>query len=307
MIPLSKNQFRIRLAAQVSLCVAAALLVFTNGQKFLAEKTVPEVQPAATFALAPDSLEAQAAVIYDPETGRVLYDKNAQMQLPLASLTKLMTADTALAQLSVNSSVRITDDSTKTINDSGDINLKSGQVWKAGDLIRYALLSSSNNAMAAVAESVGSTTFIHDMNANAKKLGLAQSYFLDPAGLDLTPGLSGAYGSARDMAILASAFYERYPSFFESTLLAGKTFDSGDGLLHGKATAAPLLAIPGLIGAKTGYTDLAGGNLVAIFDVGLGHPLVAVVLHSSEQGRYDDIRTLITAARAADLNHSTPL
>lgn len=63
------------------------------------------------------------------------------------------------------------------------------------------------------------------------------------------------------------------------------------------ATALPLSSLPGFVGAKTGYTDLAGGNLVVIFDIEIGHPLVAVVLGSTEQGRFDDIRTLAHAIR----------
>ena len=58
-----------------------------------------------------------------------------------------------------------------------------------------------------------------------------------------------------------------------------------------------VLTIPGFIGAKTGYTDLAGGNLVAMFYAEIGHPLVVVVLGSTKQGRFDDIRTLISAVR----------
>ena len=66
-----------------------------------------------------------------------------------------------------------------------------------------------------------------------------------------------------------------------------------------EATAAPLQDIPGFMGGKTGYTDLAGGNLAAVFDLTIGRPVVAVVLHSTEAGRFADIRTLLAAARAA--------
>jgi D-alanyl-D-alanine carboxypeptidase len=64
-------------------------------------------------------------------------------------------------------------------------------------------------------------------------------------------------------------------------------------------TAEPILEFPGLIGAKTGYTDLAGGNLVVAFDLEIGHPVIAVVLGSTQEGRFTDMRALIEAARIA--------
>ena len=249
------------------------------------------------ISVAANALQAEAAVIYDPSTGKVLFSKNDEDQLPLASLTKLMTADAALQVLSPTSSVEV---SAQAINTDGDSGLKVGEVWDAGDLIKYSLIVSSNDGMAAVAESAGGNAFMQMMNTDAARLGLAQSYFLDPTGLDMTTGISGGNGSAIDVAKLAAAFYTKYPSFFETTLRSGATFGSGKDAVSGVATAAPILDIPDLIGAKTGYTDLAGGNLVAIFDSGLNHPLIAVVLHSTEDGRFTDVRTLIEAARAAN-------
>jgi len=279
---------------------ALVLAVLCIGLANSLHQSVPPIAqitdlPAA-FSIDPNTLQAEAAVVYDPTDGHILFAKNDEEQLPLASLTKLMTADAALGVLSATSSVRVSEEAIQTEGDSG---LKAGQIWKAGDLIKYALLVSSNDGMAAVAESAGGPAFMQKMNDDAETLGLAQSYFLDPTGLDLTTDVSGGYGSARDVALLASAFYETYPSFFESTLRSGSTFGSGANAVSGTATAAPLLDIPGLIGAKTGYTDLAGGNLVALFDIGLGHPVAAVVLHSTEEGRFSDMRALITEARAA--------
>ena len=76
-----------------------------------------------------------------------------------------------------------------------------------------------------------------------------------------------------------------------------------DRTLTAAGDRAPLQNIPGFIGAKTGYTDLAGGNLVAVFDIDIGHPLIAVVLGSTEEGRFTDIETLINAAARATHQH----
>jgi len=260
------------------------------------EKTlVPEVVFPPVFSVGENSLAASAAVVWEPESKRVLYAKNGEMQLPLASLTKLMAAEIALSLLSATSTIVISADAVKTEGDSG---LMVGDTWQLGELVRFALTVSSNDAVAAVAGSVGDTSFVSRMNARAQELGLSQSYFLDPTGLDLTGSVSGAYGSALDIAKLAGVFYEAYPSYMESTVHLSSLLSTSTAP-QGGATATPLFDIPGLIGAKTGYTDLAGGNLVAIFDVGLGRPVVAAVLHSSRDGRFSDMRTLIEAARTA--------
>jgi len=65
------------------------------------------------------------------------------------------------------------------------------------------------------------------------------------------------------------------------------------------AHGAPLGAIPGIIMGKTGYTDLAGGNLAVVFDAGVGHPVVAVVMGSTQDGRFSDMKQLVSASIAA--------
>lgn len=278
----------------VAFFVCACLAGFAiSMQRVKGPIIIPSAYPP-TISMASDSLTAQAAIVYDPTDGRMLYGKNEEQQLPLASITKLMTATAALADLPQNTPITLTSYDLQTEGDSG---LSAGETWNLGDLVKYGLLVSSNDAMAAVATSVGDEKMIADMNEQAKNLGLAQSYFLDPTGLDLTPGVSGAYSSAHDVALLTAAFLKNHPGFFQTTVHPGAT--PAPSKTSAKPTATPLFDIPGLIGAKTGYTDLAGGNLVAAFDLEPGHPLIAVVLHSTQDGRFSDIRALIEAARNA--------
>lgn len=253
------------------------------------------------FTLDSGALHAESAIVYDPATGRILFEKNAEMELPLASLTKLMTADVVLARENPETSVVISSDHTAEVNDKGDMGLRAGQLWSVGELVRYGLFASSNNAMlaAAAAASIDGTSTVDAMNARARELGLTESHYYNPTGLDINAELSGGYGSARDVAVLASDFYAHNPAFFEVTMRPDASFGPGGEQVLAEPTAAPIEDIPGILGAKTGYTDLALGNVVAVFDVELGHPLVAVVLHSTEEGRFDDIRTLIEAARSA--------
>jgi D-alanyl-D-alanine carboxypeptidase len=106
------------------------------------------------------------------------------------------------------------------------------------------------------------------------------------------------------MAVLMAAFLKEHPGLFEATANPSVSIHSGSKVLEAQATALPLQNIPGLIAAKTGYTDLAGGNLVAAFDIHLGHPIIIAVLGSSRDGRFEDVRALIEAARKTAANRT---
>lgn len=244
-----------------------------------------------------EPLVGKAAVIYDPATGKILFAQNEEMQLPLASLTKLMTASAVLGDGQPSRSVRIT---AADLKPSGDSGLRPGETWSIEDLVKFGLVASSNDAISAAASSAGGQILLRKMNTEAKSLGLAQTYFLDPTGLDLTPETAGAYGSARDMALLTAAFLKAHPEAFEATAHNSVLVGPEEGsTVVADSTSVPIHDIPGLVGAKTGYTALAGGNLVAVFDADIGYPLIAVILHSTEAGRFEDIHTLITSARAS--------
>ena len=247
-----------------------------------------------TVALDPSRLEARAAVLYDVGSGRVLYQKNANEALPLASLTKLMAAQTVLSRKDPTTPVLITKDDVRSEGDSG---LQVGETMPLGDLISLALVASSNDAITAAASALGADP-IEKMNAAARELGLTQTHFNNPTGLDVSASVSGAYGSCLDVARLASLFYTNYPEFFELTTLPDVRVDGGAKKeITLPATTLPLQNIPGFVAAKTGYTDLAGGNVVALFDLEPGRTVAAVVLGSTHEGRFSDIRMLIEAAR----------
>src|SRR3989344_3676582 len=158
-------------------------------------------QAAAEFkitsvALADSALIAKSAILYDTGTGRVLYQKNAYEQVPLASLTKLMAVQTVLSVKSPDTPVQIT---RSDLNPSGDSGLKVGQTINLGDLIKFALVASSNDAMEAAAASLGDGS-INKMNAAAAAMGLTKTHFFNATGLDISTTASGAYGSAYDVA-----------------------------------------------------------------------------------------------------------
>ena len=279
----------------ITLAVGGIGAAFGSGVAAVVAKNMLEAPSSLHMvALAEQALRARAAVLYDPQTGHVLYQKNANEPLALASLTKLMTAQAVLAAEPADTPVYITQDNLRSEGDSG---LRPGETLRINDLIKLGLVSSSNDAIAAAAASLGDGYLTH-MNDTAQRLGLTKTFFLNPTGLDLNASIAGAYGSAYDVARLAAAFYHAYPNYFEATSQEGALLGDPGRDLAAAATALPLFDIPGFIGGKTGYTDLAGGNLVAAFDLEVGRPVFAVVLGSTREGRFEDVRMLIAAARA---------
>jgi D-alanyl-D-alanine carboxypeptidase (penicillin-binding protein 5/6) len=265
---------------------AGAAFIPSPDHPVAADEPFPQVRN--TLA---EELNARAAVLYDPVTGRILFAKNADMPLPLASLTKLMAAHAVLGSTPTDARISI---STSDLAPEGDSGLRAGDTLALGDLIGLGLVASSNDAMAAAAATLG-TRYVSIMNETANSLGLTHTYFLNPTGLDLSSDTSGAYGSARDVALLAASFMQQYPQFFELTAHPTLTITEGERSLSFDATSQPLQHLAGFIGAKTGYTDLAGGNLVAAVDMEIGRPVIAVVLGSTREGRFRDIEALLGA------------
>lgn len=284
----------ITLALSVGL-VFAAFGAGVVGVVFLF-RTHPAPQPTAfpqPFSLPNDAIIAPAAIVYDLTDGTILFAKNADEPMPLASLTKLMTAYVVLAHTATNTLVTVT---PRDVALAGEWGLRSGDTLRLRDLLKLGLVASSNDAMAAAAHSVGDS-YVAQMNSTAARLGLSKTYFLNPTGLDVSHETAGGYGSAYDMARLAGAFFAQYPEYFSFTTQKSVSITEGDRVVTSLATAAPMLDIPGFLGAKTGYTRLSQGNLVAIFDIEIGHPVAVVVLGSTELGRFTDVRTLINHIR----------
>lgn len=242
-------------------------------------------------------IEAQAAYVFDGKTGKVLYAKNAEQQLPLASLTKLMTAIVTAENATWSEHLVIKQNSLAADGDNG---LRPGDTWTILDLLQFTLVVSSNDGALALAhkgtkESTGNRkSFLTEMNRRAKVLGLEQTYFLNSTGLDSTTEISGGYGSARDAAHLLQHALRIAGPALEATRFPDLSYQpTGQYTYRAQNTNQLVTNIPGLMASKTGFTDLAGGNLVIAIDVGINHPIFLAVLGSTQEGRFSDIETLV--------------
>jgi D-alanyl-D-alanine carboxypeptidase (penicillin-binding protein 5/6) len=263
---------------------------------------------AAKDAFSGVSVLAQGVIVADIDTGAVLYQKNADVQLPLASLTKVPLVLVVSEVLDPQSIITIGHD---TSYNSKASQLLTGERWKAGDLIAYTLVASSNDGAQILADAADEAlqakypqaqgpASLWRMNDLAKSLGLRTTYFLNPTGLDISTTQSGAYGSARDVAKLFAYASKTAPQLFEKTATSSVSITSLDGqIANAENTDEALDAIPGMIMGKTGLTDLAGGNLAVVFAAN-GKRYVAVALGSTETGRFTDIQILTAATRAID-------
>ena len=280
-------------------------------------KSIAHAQAAAA-ALATDpfvstAILARSAIVVDLTDRKTLYSKNPDAQLPLASLAKIPLALVVAQAMPLDTVVTIPRDTAPR----GSVErLARGEKWRIQDIIDFTLVASSNGGAEILSEIAegpirarypdapeGSAT-LWRMNQLAGELRLSHTYFINPTGLDQSTTLSGAYGTVRDIATLFAFAASSYPTVFNSTAQDGIHLNSVNG---GRTVAyntnEALSDIPGLIMGKTGITDLAGGNLAVVFDVAPNHPVVAIVLGSTREGRFDDMRVLVGRTQKALLNN----
>jgi D-alanyl-D-alanine carboxypeptidase (penicillin-binding protein 5/6) len=240
---------------------------------------------AVAAAASPPPVDAEAYLVQNAGTGEILAAQDERERLPMASITKLMTAVVALEHASLDEVATISRRSA-SIGES-TINLRPGERVSLRDLIRAALVQSANDAANAIASHVGRGSverFVALMNTRARQLGLADTHFENPDGLDAP----GHVSSARDVTKLARVAMNK--PFIRETVRLVETTAAGRRL-H---TWNDLLStFPNLIGVKTGHTNGAGWSEVAAARRG-GVTIYATILGGeSRDGRNADLAELL--------------
>jgi len=235
------------------------------------------------------SIKAESYVVYDLVDKKIIASKNADVRLPLASITKMMMAVTALSHHDKNTKITITPES---VEGAYDLGLKNGQVWTLGELLKYTLVFSSNDGAHAIANNLGGKQdFVAQMNTQSVLLGLSLT-FTDPAGLDIGDAIGGM-GTATDVAKLFGIARRLYPEILDATTKTRVTATASNGRISGiPNTNQDINNLFGAEVSKTGFTDSAGGNLGVVVDIALGHPVAIVVLGSTRDARFTDMETL---------------
>ena len=285
-----------------TILAALALVIITAGT--YAHIAVRNASFTEATVLCPTArmpqVTAEAAYVYDITKGRAVFEKEGEAQLPLASLTKLVTALVTVNTLPETKTVSISENALTPEGDSGFV---PGESWEMKDLLAFTLMTSSNDgarALALAASNGSIDEFITKMNQLVKTIGLSQTFFLNETGLDVSSSTAGAYGSARDIALLLSHIYNHDEDVLSGSTQAANVYTSLSGITHtAEHTSSVAGEIPGELVVKTGFTDLAGGNLAVLAEVLPGRPVAIVVLGATRESRDTDVRALATAARDA--------
>lgn len=241
---------------------------------------------------------ATSAVLVDVDSGRVLYEQNADARMLIASTTKILTALVAIRDGNLSDTVRVSREAAYT--EGSSMYLKEGEELTLETLLYGLLLCSGNDAAVAVAEHVGGSVegFVERMNDTALALGMEHSSFANPNGLDD----ENHYSTARDMAALARAAVQNETlmrvASTRTVTIGGRTMTNHNKLLS---------YMEGCVGLKTGYTRAAGRTLVSCAERN-GQRLVAVTLQdgndwADHQSLYEYGFSTYPAHRAAQLGH----
>jgi D-alanyl-D-alanine carboxypeptidase (penicillin-binding protein 5/6) len=231
-------------------------------------------------------VDARAYLVEDGRTGEVLLARSPAREVPIASLTKLMTVLVTLEKTQLSDLVTISPEAAEVGESS--VNLRAGEQLTVRDLIEACLIQSANDAAWALADHVGrgsESRFVAMMNRRARQLGLSDTHFVRPDGLDA----AGHVSSARDVTKLArllmrKAVVRQIVAMRDATIAGGRRLHTWNDLLG---------TYPGVVGVKTGHTTAAGWSEVAAVR-GPGVIVYATVIGSPDRlTRNDDLVELI--------------
>lgn len=232
-------------------------------------------------------LTAESWVLYDADAGVVLASQDADVERPMASVTKIMTALVVRDNAELDEPVRITESAAAT--GEAEIGIAPGELWTVEDLLLAVMVRSGNDAAVALAEYVGGSVegFAEMMNEKAAALGLEHTHFVNPHGLDAP----GHYTTASDLVVMATELLEDPVLAQMARTRFAKFWPDPAGVERKARSTNKLLGVfPGVVGLKTGYTNQAGLVLVSAFQDG-DRTLIGVVMKS--EGHFDDTRELL--------------
>jgi D-alanyl-D-alanine carboxypeptidase len=262
--------------------VSGAVSQNTTTTPLVPEKNsaTPDLQLTATSAL---SLETN---FVDPEI--TLYSKNAAQNLPIASITKLVTAMVVLDHYDMGDLVTI--DPQAAAMDTVADDVKLGDTMSVQNAFQLMLVISSNKIAYALAEKTGEASFVAEMNQKVRQIGLKDTFFAEPTGLS-----AQNYSTANDLATLAVYVVENYPEIVETSQMQSITIPN-----WGTATSTDemLGETTGVVLGKTGFTDDAKQCLLLV----VWHPesksyLVNVLLGSDD--RFDEMHNMLSWVTSA--------
>ncbi len=291
---LGENKYRV--LTFIFCVIAIEAIMFSIGNYKLSEQVRLEEDRIAVVNEKINELPilAKSVSIYNISQSKKIYGKNDTVVMPIASLAKIMTVAVGLSDYQKGGIVSLT---PEAIQQAGDFGLFAHEKWKVEDLAKITLISSANDG--AYMFGLGEQ-FLEEVNRKVKRLGAADTTFLNVTGLDIegddpgVPARAGVFSTAEDVNTMAIYLRIAYPEIADATVMPEITIISQSGFEHNfKNTNIILEKIPNLLFSKTGFTDIAGGSLVVIFKDKIGDEIAVTLLSSTFEGRFTDMESII--------------
>ena len=276
-------------------------LISANISQNILERKLQDLKADRTKILNMENagINSRAAIsVRTPD--KELFSINPNDRVAIASITKLMTSLIVLDTYNLDLLIGITDEAADQEGNSRYKNIVPGEELSVNSLLHILLIESSNDAAYALTEPIGYDNFVDLMNIYAKNIGLDNSYFINPSGLDPEdPASVKNYSSPKDLVKLAKYIIENYPIIFEITVNDYYRVINPDGSLHhiiGQSTNKLLREDDKwettIIGGKTGFSQLAGGCLLIVLKDKNTY-YINVILGASD--RFAEMRKIINA------------
>lgn len=293
-----------------SASIAPARLPVTENIFFASAKDNPDYMPMRDWTVEDPVLDARAAIVIIPAKNKILFKDNIDERLPVASLTKIMTAVVLLDNVNnLQEEALVKYNHVMIEGESGD--LVVGESLSFANLLKIMLIASSNDAAEVIAEAVGLRVggndnilkaprdfFVEKMNEKAGQWGLNDTHFSAPTGLEDENNFS----TVRNLANLIMKVSVVYPEIWRISVAPVADIKDSTGLIsHHLVNTNKLISFfDDIVGSKTGYTEGAKGNIIIIQqDPVKKDNIIYVILGSSE--KFAAVRSLIDWARKAYL------
>lgn len=243
------------------------------------------------------TINAKSAIVIEPSTGKVIYELNPDEKLNPASMTKIMSMILIMESIE-DGKLKLTDDVivSKEASSMGgsQVFINEGEVYKVEELLKAVSIASANDAVVALAEKVSGTKekFVEEMNKKASSLGLQNTHFMNPHGLDE----ENHYSTARDMSTMAKELL-KHKKILEYTSKYEDYFKKKDGSSIWLVNTNKLVKFyDGMDGLKTGYTTSAGYCLTATAEKNNLRFISVVMGEESIENRTEDTLKLLNYA-----------
>jgi len=232
-------------------------------------------------------ITARAFIVGNVKTGKILLEKNSGRQMPVASVSKLITAIITSETIDPNKVIEIASSSVESVPpDASGIGI--GERFTTKEILYPLLINSSNIAAEALASSENRVKFFEKMSSYAWEVGMPQAFFADPSGVD-----PHNMASAKDVFALAQYLYQSRLDILAITRIANmEVSTTSEHGYHLYQSTHPFVNDSRFLGGKTGRTREAGETMLTILDMG-GEPIAFIVLGSNFGSRAEDTRQLI--------------